>query len=72
MQPTTVAAGQPPTQDAFVDEARNVYRASRMARWNSIAAAGDRSTDLSGHYHRRLAEVYQFLVSPGLSVIELG
>lgn len=72
MRPNSVAAAEAATNDIFVDEARGAYRTSRIAHWNSIAAAGERRSDLGGYYHRRLTEVYQFLVSPGQSVIELG
>ncbi len=70
--PSGVADPDVPTNNIFVDEAKATYRRSRVAHWNLIAGGTDRRTDLSGYYHRRLTEVYRFLVSPGQSVIELG
>jgi len=72
MRPNRVEAPEAATNDVFVDEARAAYRTSRIAHWNSIAPGADRRTYLGGYYHRRLTEVYQFLVFPGQSVIELG
>ena len=72
MRPKSVAVPEAATNDIFVDEARDTYRSARRAHWNAITAGGDRWTDLGGYYHRRLTEVYQFLVPPGQSVIELG
>ncbi len=48
------------------------YRKNRMARWDDVAAGSDSWTGLGGYYHRRLAQIYQFLVPPGRRVLELG
>jgi 2-polyprenyl-3-methyl-5-hydroxy-6-metoxy-1,4-benzoquinol methylase len=61
-----------PAIDTEIDPARDAFRKARRAHWDSIARRGDLPTDLGGYYHRRLTEVYQFLVPPGRSVIELG
>ena len=48
------------------------YRAKRMAHWNSVAICADRWAGLGGAYHRRLEDVFRFLVVPGKRVLELG
>ena len=54
------------------DEAKRVYQQSRRTHWDGVAKATDRWHGIGGYYHRRLADVYQFLVPPGQSIIELG
>lgn len=46
------------------------YRAEHVAYWDSVA----RSTwkGLGGYYHRRIAEIYAFLIAPGQRVLEVG
>jgi SAM-dependent methyltransferase len=44
-----------------------LYRDQRIAYWNDYTRR--RSSD---YYHRRLAEIYQFLIPPGQRVLELG
>ncbi|MCC6494548.1 MAG: glycosyltransferase [Pirellulales bacterium] len=48
------------------------YQRTRVEHWDAIARALDRWRDWRAAYHRRLAEVYQFLVPPGQRVLELG
>ena len=43
-----------------------------MAQWDSVARMRDSWHGWGGSYHRRLAEVYRFLVSPGQRVLEIG
>lgn len=45
--------------------------AERVAHWDAIARRG-RPSPGSGAYHRRLAQVYRFLIPPGQRVLELG
>ena len=52
------------------DTSRTSYREARSAFWNRIAA--NPKTFGSGYYHKRLTEVFQFLVSPESRVLELG
>jgi SAM-dependent methyltransferase len=63
------AGAFPPS--AYV-EAQAAFRQARVAHWDSLATEPDRWTELGGYYHQRLAQVYQFLVPPGQSIIELG
>lgn len=48
------------------------YNDRRRAHWDRIAEAGPPAAWLGGYYHRRLADVYQFLVGNGRRVLELG
>lgn len=55
----------------FVDPAYTTYQQQRQAHWDAIAAQG-RAWKGSAAYHRRLAEIYRFLVPAGQRVLELG
>ncbi len=48
------------------------YQESRVAYWNNIARKSDHWKGWGGYYHKRLAEIYRFLIMPGLRVLELG
>src|SRR5262245_602231 len=48
------------------------YQATRVAHWDAIAASGRSIPRPARSYHRRLESIYQFLVPPGLRVLELG
>src|SRR5262245_9240839 len=47
-------------------------RASRIALWDSVARSSRERRGPSRAYHRRLAEIYRFLLPPGLRLLELG
>lgn len=49
----------------------SAYREKRTAHWNEVARR-DRPSPGGVPYHRRLAEIYRFLVPPGRRVLELG
>jgi len=44
-----------------------LHRDQRIAYWNSYTRRGS-----SNYYHRRLTEIYQFLIPPGQRILELG
>lgn len=48
-------------------EKASLYRDQRIAYWNSYTRRSS-----SNYYHRRLTEIYQFLIPPGQRVLELG
>jgi SAM-dependent methyltransferase len=48
------------------------YRKVRSAHWDRVAIRSDRWSGLGGYYHRRLEEVYSFLVAPGQKILECG
>ena len=54
------------------DQAGQTYQQTRMAQWDTVARMRDSWRGWGGSYHRRLAEVYRFLVSPGQRVLEIG
>jgi SAM-dependent methyltransferase len=57
---------------SLFDSAGQVYKQSHCAHWDAVARKRDKWSGLGGTYHRRLEEVYRFLVSPGLRVLEVG
>jgi len=56
----------------LVDTASSGYRQTRQAHWDHIARRSDRQLNWGRTYHRRLEEIYRFLVSPGQRVLEVG
>jgi len=58
----------PRTEDAGgAAEKAAVYRDQRIAYWNSYTRRRS-----SNYYHRRLTEIYKFLIPPGQRILELG
>jgi SAM-dependent methyltransferase len=55
-----------------VDPSAAGYRAERQAHWDGVAAPKDRNPGWGGTYHRRLEEIYSFLIVPGQRVLEIG
>jgi SAM-dependent methyltransferase len=49
-----------------------IYQKTRIAHWDSVAILCDSWVGLGGIYHRRLRAIYNFLVSPGLRLLEVG
>ena len=60
------------TLDSSLDAAQLKYQQVRLRHWNQVARQLETWTGWGGYYHRRLTQVYQSLVSPGQSVLELG
>ncbi len=56
----------------WADKGQTNYQKARIAHWDSVACQIDNRFKWGHYYHRRLIEVYQFLVAPGLRVIEIG
>jgi SAM-dependent methyltransferase len=54
------------------DEAGQIYQKTRMAHWDAVARKRDNWRGLGFWYHRRLAQIYRFLVSPSQRVLEIG
>jgi SAM-dependent methyltransferase len=54
------------------DAAFNTYAQVRSSHWDQIARSSGERMDGSGYYHRRLAQVYSFLVPPGERILEVG
>ena len=55
-----------------IDTAEANYRQERLAHWDSVAVKRDSWRGWGAGYHSRLLEIYRFLVSPGLRVLEIG
>ena len=49
-----------------------VYRQTRRTHWDGVACEIDSMSSWGNYYHKRIAQVYKFLVSPGQRVIECG
>ena len=54
------------------DPAGQAYQSTRIAHWDLVACKRDTWQGWGSAYHRRLREIYSFLVSPGLRVLEIG
>src|SRR5712691_916099 len=48
------------------------YLQARVGHWDTVARHLDTWTSWGGCYHRRLTEIYRFLVAPGQRVLEIG
>jgi len=59
-------------ENIYLDPARQKHQAERQAHWDAIARKRDSWRGMGGWYHRRLAEIYRFLVSPGQRILEIG
>jgi len=55
-----------------LNPAQSSYQQARQRHWNSVARKLATWTSWGAAYHERLAEIYQSLVPPGLSVLEIG
>lgn len=54
------------------DEAGFEYQQTRKAHWDLVAKKRDTWRGLGYWYHRRLMDVYKFLVNPNQRVLEIG
>jgi SAM-dependent methyltransferase len=57
---------------ANFEPAGNIYQQARIAHWDDVARKRDDWRGMGRWYHKRLEEVYSFLISPGLHILELG
>jgi SAM-dependent methyltransferase len=60
------------TTDFSAGAAQIKYQQARLLHWDEVARNVETWTSWGGYYHRRLTQVYQSLVAPGQSVLELG
>lgn len=58
------------TIDPGIDRGYRRYQEQRREFWNNSGTA--KKPLLSRYYHRRLAEICQFLIPPGLKILEIG
>jgi len=54
------------------DEQQEKYQTARRAHWNWVARWKDTHRGLGGAYHRRLEEIYGFIIPKGQKVLEIG
>lgn len=54
------------------DPAKSFYTQTRRAHWDMVARKRDTWKGWGGAYHRRIREVYRYLVAPGWKVLEIG
>jgi ubiquinone/menaquinone biosynthesis C-methylase UbiE len=50
----------------------SAYTQARIAHWTEFAQSLDRWEGPRAYYQRRLAEIYSFLIPPGMRVLEVG
>jgi SAM-dependent methyltransferase len=60
------------TSTRYIDPAAVQYAETRRAHWDQIVHWREKSRSWGGGYHRRVEQVYRFLVSPGQRVLEVG
>ena len=48
------------------------YKEEHIKHWDEVARQMDTWTGWGGYYHERLIQVYQYLVTPGQRVLEIG
>lgn len=54
------------------DETEKLYQQTRIAHWNNIAIKRDQWQGMGRWYHKRISEIYKFLVSPNQRILEIG
>jgi ubiquinone/menaquinone biosynthesis C-methylase UbiE len=54
------------------DQVFTEYQKKHSAHWDNVARKRDTWQGWGRFYHRRVAEVYRFLISPGQRVLEIG
>jgi 2-polyprenyl-3-methyl-5-hydroxy-6-metoxy-1,4-benzoquinol methylase len=60
------------TNSSIDDQGISSYDRERIAHWNGVAGGSDLWSSWGSYYHRRLTQIYRFLVVPGLRVLEIG
>lgn len=54
------------------DEAGRLYQETHMNHWDRVAQKRDHWQGMGRWYHKRLTEIYKFLVSPNQRILEVG
>jgi SAM-dependent methyltransferase len=60
------------TERVHYEQAEGQYQNTRIAHWDSVARKRDSWRSAGSWYHRRLQEVYSYLIPPGQKVLEFG
>src|SRR5512146_2986923 len=53
-------------------QSKETFTRQRVEHWDGVARRFERRASWGRFYHRRLREIYRFLVSPGQRVLEVG
>lgn len=56
----------------YRDPAEQNHQKDRQLHWDAVARKRDSWNGMGVWYHRRIEEIYQFLISPGQRVLEVG
>jgi SAM-dependent methyltransferase len=59
-------------ENQYHDSAEKTHRETRQSHWDAIARKRDAWHGMGGWYHRRIEQIYRFLISPGQRVLEIG
>lgn len=57
---------------SLLDTEKKNYQEARIEHWDAVARSMDTWRGFGGYYHRRIEEVYRFMVEPGKRVVEIG
>lgn len=60
------------TLNTIFDPAGQTYQKTRIAHWDAVAHKRDSWQGMGKWYHRRLADIYRFYVTPNMRVLEIG
>ena len=55
-----------------LDDKTHQYHSNRKKHWNRIALQYKNGTTSGKYYHKRINEIYKFLIFPGQSILEIG
>ncbi len=54
------------------DESGKLYQQTHITHWDHVAQKRDRWNGMGGWYHKRLAQIYKFIVNPHQRILEIG
>lgn len=57
---------------ALANPGHSDFTCKRIEHWDAVACRMDSWESWGAYYHKRLTQIYQFLVAPGQRVIEIG
>ena len=60
------------TLNTIFDPAGQAYQKNRISHWDAIARKRDSWQGMGRWYHKRLAEIYRFYVTPNMHILEIG
>ncbi len=56
----------------FIGYEESEYKQTHIAQWDAVARKRDNWRGWGNFYHRRLSEIFRFLINPGQRVLEIG